>query len=274
MITVLRCQTLQDASVIDQFTSASYYLKDILNRDKINMRKASLNTKGFGLVAILLGVVILAVIGGAGAYVYHKNHKTKTSNTTSSSKGSSGTQNKPPTPVDPYVGWKTATLKYEQATFKYPASWQVSNTSKDEAGTGGTVTPGSDEAVLTSPSGLTVHIDTGEAGFNNATDTILSTDSIATLGGSYHLVFYTHDSSNLTTPQAACVSATTVSGASFGFVPSKNIRMTGTNASAANNSVCLEYDNAQGSRVAKPVSTFKQDASYNDAKLIVESLAY
>lgn len=240
------------------------------------MRKASLNTKGFGLVAVLLVVVVLAIIGGAGAYVYHKNHKAKpaTSTTTSSSKSSSSTQNKLPTPVDPYIGWKAATLKYEQATFKYPASWQISNTSKDEAATGGTVTPGSDEAVLTSPSGLTVHIDTGEAGFNNATDTILSTDPIATLGGSYHLVFYTHDSSNLTTPQAACVSATTTSGASFGFVPSKNIQMTGTNASSANNAVCLEYDNAQGNRIAKPVSTFKQDVSYGDAKLIIESLAY
>lgn len=107
------------------------------------MRKASLNNKGFGLLAVLLVIVVLAGIGGAGAYVYHKNHKTKTTNnptTTSTSKGSSNTQNNTPTPtpVDPYAGWKTYTSSNEGLSFRYPASWTVTQDPCDNPATGAT----------------------------------------------------------------------------------------------------------------------------------------
>lgn len=92
------------------------------------MRKSPLNTKGFGLISVLLAVVVLAIIGGSGAYVYHKNHKAKTSTTTSSSKSSSSTQNNTPTPVDPYAGWKTGTLGSTGLSLKYPSDWTMTDT--------------------------------------------------------------------------------------------------------------------------------------------------
>lgn len=115
------------------------------------MRKAPLNTKGFGLVAVLLVVVVLAIISGSGAYVYHKNHKTKTATTTASaSKSSSSTQNKTPTPkpVDPYVGWKQYCSAQEKSCFKYPADW----TTKDV----GATDPAGDGLQITSPSGTII----------------------------------------------------------------------------------------------------------------------
>src|SRR5262249_2986827 len=41
------------------------------------MQKKALNTKGFGLIEVLIVVVVLALVAGGGAYVYHKNHKAK-----------------------------------------------------------------------------------------------------------------------------------------------------------------------------------------------------
>ncbi|MFC1435703.1 hypothetical protein ACEZDB_34220 [Streptacidiphilus sp. N1-3] len=54
------------------------------------MRKLLPNTKGFGLIAVLAFVVVLGVIGGGGAYVYHQNRKAKPAAKASTSK-SSGT---------------------------------------------------------------------------------------------------------------------------------------------------------------------------------------
>lgn len=41
------------------------------------MQKQQLNSKGFGLVGVLIVVAALIVAGGAGAYVYHRDHKAK-----------------------------------------------------------------------------------------------------------------------------------------------------------------------------------------------------
>jgi hypothetical protein len=53
---------------------------------------------------------------------------------------------------------------------------------------------------------------------------------------------------------------------------SKNIK-SGSGASLSD-AVTLSYTDAQGSTIAKPVSTFQSDASYNDALLIIKSLSY
>jgi hypothetical protein len=222
------------------------------------MSKRTLKSKGFGLIGLLIIIVVLVVAGG-GAYVYLRNHKAKAP--------VSGKTNET-------AAWKTGSLKYERATFKYPSTWQISSTSRDETDTGGTVTPGSDVVVLTSPTGLKVQIDTGIAWANIVANSVLSTQAINTLGGRYSLDFYTYGSSSPSDAQAACVTTANTPGKEFGFVPSRYIKTTGSNVSAAHDAVCLEYEDAQGNEAAKPVSTFQQDKSYNDAKLIIESVAY
>lgn len=53
------------------------------------MLKQSFNSKGFGLAALLVTVMAVVIVGGAGALVYHRNHKPKVTSTASSVKPTS-----------------------------------------------------------------------------------------------------------------------------------------------------------------------------------------
>ncbi|MEU9276545.1 hypothetical protein [Streptomyces sp. NPDC048341] len=242
------------------------------------MRKVTRNTKGFALVELLIIIVVLVAVGGVGAFAYHQSHKTKKATTSSTSSKTSTNKN---TTTDPYAGWKSASLTYEKASFKYPDTWQLKSTPQTEAETGGTATPGADNVTLTSPSGLLVTISTGQAGIGSSDglETILSgAKPISTLGGDYYLDFYHNraSSSSTTDAQGACVGIqATATG--MPYVASKNIKLAnveGSTAAAPANLVCVQYAEVQGQLPLKPVSTFENDASFNDAKLIMESLAY
>jgi len=93
------------------------------------MKKRQLNNKGFGAIGVLAIVVVLALVGGAGVYVWHHNHDKKTSTTASSTTGSTsttGTTKPAPTP-DPYAGWKPYTNPGKTYSLKYPNAWQTFN---------------------------------------------------------------------------------------------------------------------------------------------------
>jgi len=249
------------------------------------MKRHALTTKGFATTELLIALAVIVVIGVVGGIVYHQDHKTKptsTSSTTQTQTSKNSNSSKAATPpADPYAGWQTASLKYEQATFKYPSSWQISNTSKDEAGTGGTATPGADSVTLTSPTGLMININTGQAytvDDSGMANVLSGAQPIQTLGGTYYLDFYNFtDSTSPTDAAGACLDKSATTSNEAPYITSKNIMLAnvaGANASPAADTICIQYQNAQGSLVPKPVSTFEQDASYNDAKLIIESLSY
>ncbi len=244
------------------------------------------NSKQLGFAHLVLPIIVAAVvvIGGTGIYVYHRDRRAKatTVNSSASSSGKTSTTTKTPTITDPYAGWTTASLQYEKMSFKYPSSWQISNTSKDEQATGGTATPGADTALLTSPTGMVVSIATGIAGIGDGDgiDSVLpGGQPISTLGGNYYLDFYTNTAISSTDAQGACLDkATTATGAPY--IASKNIRLANIIAPAAdvNNPtadvVCIQYQQVNGQTPEKAVSTFENDVSFNDAKLIIESLTY
>ena len=239
------------------------------------MPKTPLNSKGFGFIGVLIVIVVLAAIAGSGFYVYHKDHKAKTvattTTTSTSGKSTSGTSS---TTADPYAGWTTASLKYEQATFKYPGSWQISNTSQDESQTGGVSNPGADSVTLTSPTGQTVSIETGlPYTFETGTATVLpGAQSVKSLGGTYYLDFYNRTGSS-TDAVAACLDKSpTVAGNESPYITSKNITL--APSSPAADLICIQYPQEGGTASTKPVLAFEQDASFSDAKLIIESLAY
>jgi len=239
------------------------------------MRKGLLNSKGFGLIEVLIIVVMVIVLGGAGAYMYNRDHKAKSSVTSVSSKSSASNKSTDMT-ANPYAGWETGSLKYEQATFKYPSSWQISNTSKDETETGDVSNPGSDSVTLTSPTGLIVSIETGQpytVDESGMASVLPGTQSVTALGGNYYLDFYTNSGSTSSTDVVgACLDKSPTTNNEAPYITSKYITLAPTSPAA--DLVCIEYRNPQGSLVAKPVSTFEQDASYSDAKLIIESLTY
>jgi hypothetical protein len=133
---------------------------------------------------------------------------------------------------------------------------------------------------LTSPTGLQVSLQAGEVGFNSAGLIIgLSTSTpIATLGGSFYLNYYTNKSQSATDARGACVTKTPTT-ADMPSIASKNIKVAGISDGStdpAANLFCIGYPapSATTPVPVKPVSVFEKDASYDDAKLILESLAY
>jgi len=245
------------------------------------MTRASDRT-GFSVVEVLLIVVIIGILGFTGWFVYHSKQAADKNLTVSNStvptykKQVKATTS--PTVSNPYAGWETATLKYEKLSFKYPSSWQISNTSTPASATE-TVSPGTDQAILTSPTGLEVAINTGGTGIG-ASDGIDSvqpgSQMIHTLGGTYYLDYYTNlqDSTSSTAAQAACLDKTATVKSGAPYIPSQNITYTsvsGVSNEPAVDLVCMQY---KKSVPEKTISTFEKDASYNDAKLIIESLTY
>ncbi len=98
------------------------------------MRKQKFNNVGFAHLGLVLLVLVLAVVGGTGLYVYRSNHKTKPATTVSKSSSTQPAQSsKPsapktttPTPKpDPYAGWKTYTSPSEGFSIRYPTRWKV-----------------------------------------------------------------------------------------------------------------------------------------------------
>lgn len=148
------------------------------------MSKHFLNTKGFGLVGVLIVVVALAVVAGGGAYVYHKNHNTKTpANATTPHTSTSG---KTSTILDPYAGWKTFALAATKLALKYPQAWTIEDTPQCDGATTYTINAPATEiqqAGLTSISsyGLAVTVNVEVAGTPTCAPSAASREGV-TLG--------------------------------------------------------------------------------------------
>lgn len=137
-----------------------------------------LNNQGFGLVGILLIILMIGGVVGAGAYIYRHNYQTKTiissARTQSSSKRVS-----PPQPVaSPYAGWKTYTSSFEKLSFKYPTNWAAVNTDNNFG------IPNADSFQLTSPSGsLSVSWFSAVEGLGGACDATIMPGAAVSSGG-------------------------------------------------------------------------------------------
>jgi hypothetical protein len=179
----------------------------------------------------------------------------------------------PTSPTDPYAGWQSTTLKYEKINLRYLSTWKLTNVSTPN-GTTGDITSGSDRAVLTSPTGLTVIVDTGVSGLGDGPygDSVVIATPITTLGGNYFLGFGTYGadtSTNSTTTSEGVVGTTSTRYATW---------PTGKNTSSPHGTtsivISMAYYDASDHAIAKPVSVFQSDSSYNDALLIIKSLSY
>src|SRR5487761_1551235 len=86
------------------------------------MRKNLLNDQGFAFVSVFIIFAVLAVVGGAGWYVYHRDHKPKTAAATENN-------SKPTQSVT--TGTKAApndgmlTYSDSHTRFMYPTGWQA-----------------------------------------------------------------------------------------------------------------------------------------------------
>lgn len=227
------------------------------------------NQKGFGVVYVLVAIVVAVAIASS-LLVYNRHKEDKNSqaanstNTSQQQKDLSDANKEQP--QDAYKGWKTGSLVYEKATFKYPSDWQVSDSSK-AGGLTGNAKPGSDSVVLKSSDGLEVSISSGVSGIGDGFRNVLDSSSISSLEDNLYLDFYTNDSSKPDLAQGACLGTTSSETANYPY--SNNISISNS-SNKPFNVVCIQYSNDS----AKAVSEFKSDSSFNDAKLIVESLSY
>ena len=92
------------------------------------MGKLKLNQKGFGAVEILLLILVIAVIGFGGYWVYSRNKTSSNNSPTTATNTTPSTTNSPTSntkTIDPYSGWKTYCDASTGSCFRYPSDWGV-----------------------------------------------------------------------------------------------------------------------------------------------------
>jgi hypothetical protein len=243
------------------------------------MKKSLKNETGFALVETLLIILILAVIGFGGYYVWHTQHANKTPAATTTSV----TQNKtkPAPAISPYAGWATATLQYEKISYKYPAGWTVKDLSYASPKGQGCVYPGDDYIILTSPHNEQVVLHTGVDCIGDAGATAFDAEPVSALGQNLYLVLENNAGFGTpapTTPNFACLAQTKSPDTPLDF-KSKNITFDGDGSSQPANSFCY-YPYAESSIQSasdipsETIDSIKNSADFNTAKLIFESMHY
>lgn len=240
-----------------------------------------LNDSGFTVVEVLLVALALVTIGFAGYFVaQHTASKSPKTNTKAQS-------------TDPYAGWATAELKYENISFKYPVTWKLDNqsTATTENGQNGSgiingvrvscAYPGGDSATITAPNGLGVELRANDNGLDCSTyppKEQISSMPITTLGGTYYLSFVNqnncHGSCKSDQVTSACLST---SSKNLSVPVTKNIKEDSGWSAVPPNLFCVQTTvNPGGSNSykAESVSSLKANSSFNDAVLIFKSLHY
>jgi Tfp pilus assembly protein PilE len=74
------------------------------------------NEAGFSPVEVIIVLIIVALIGVVGWFVYKSQHKAAVATTSTATKA---------VPANPYVGWKTYCDSTTKDCFKYPNTWTL-----------------------------------------------------------------------------------------------------------------------------------------------------
>jgi hypothetical protein len=240
----------------------------------------------------VVGFIVLLALAAAIGGVYEWQHKKVTSlsaqistlqaeqakATTATAKAGSTSA---ATVANPYAGWKTYTLKYEKASFKYPSSWQLTdNSTADSSFSGG----GADGLVLTGTNGFEMDINDGgpnDYSFPNGGLALVYADPLTFLGQSDYMDLAESGSSN--TDAVDYINLTTSKTDLTAFPADKNVMNNSSGVSGQNKFVItMDYNGIinEGhvdSSTVYPSYTYAyvlKDTNYIDAKLILESFSY
>jgi hypothetical protein len=107
------------------------------------------NETGFSAIEVVLVLVIVALIGGVGYFVYKNHHKATTTSvvTTANTKPTTNTTStKTTTTTQPSVNLTTIKAS-DGFSFSYPTDWSVTAYGKDESVNGGQVQPTDSTAI-------------------------------------------------------------------------------------------------------------------------------
>lgn len=135
--------------------------------------------KGFALLESLLIIVILAILGFTGWYVWHAKQNTDKI----ASQNNTVRTETAVTPKNTLSSWKTySSTAISGLSFKYPGDWKLT---KNPAGFDGT-----DSVDVVSPAGTDIYWGSGGAGFGGTCDgkdymNIISVDPIKNAKGLY-----------------------------------------------------------------------------------------
>lgn len=212
------------------------------------------NQSGFSALESILILVLISTISFAGWYVWRAKDATeKTLDTTNSAADKTTNQQKP----DNYAGWQTATLSREKLSFKYPADWELKDTSYDN----------SDLVVLTGPNNFTVDISAGGLGKPNA-DTaqkVLFAEAVKFLGQTGYLD-YVSSAGNQT------VGYVSLSQSKTDPLDTFKTKNAGDNDTPGGNFLIKAMTDTN---VASPtLEDAKVNKNYVQLKLIIESMRY
>lgn len=235
---------------------------------------------GFGIVGIVVVIVVLGVIGGLGWIAYNNFVQKPAAKTQSTASSNEKKPSAPVMTVNPYAGWKTAKLKYEQVAYQYPANWTVTDTSVASPKGTGCVYPGIDHVVLTSSTGSQVALLTGVQCIGGSGAKTFDSMPITALGQKLYL---TLAAVNLGTsdvpanPTSACLSPTATQIGYPEGVKSRNIFINDS-SNMPDNDFCYRpyayYTNSDAPAPKLNSSEFESSPDFATAKLIFESMKY
>lgn len=228
--------------------------------------------EGFGAIGILLIVVIIGVISGAGWFVYnsHKNAN-NSANSTNKSTDSAKAADKAVTKSapDPYDGWKTYTTTYEKMSFKYPTDLTIADTSHASVASQDNVTPGMDTLKLTGTGGFAISIQTGLEGIGAGCPecTIDFSDPVTLAGANYYINYVNSGDGKISS-----VTVSKITNDFVGGVDGKTIVITGTTNKAAT-LISAAFHNGD-IIIGKTLEQYKADHFVSEFKLLVQSISY
>ncbi len=234
------------------------------------MKPHSKNESGFTAVEGLLIILVLAIIGFGGYYVWHTQHKAKPGVAVTTTKSTSPTSNKSPS-SSPYAGWKTYTLTLEKLTFRYPSTWSLVNNSDST----------NDDVELNGTNGFEIRIGAGQqvsainnysGNCNSQADPVTFDNQSAYLDLNTVTQFNSNDcapASNPTTIGQIILSNSSSEAYPTNFLPTKNI-------ARSTIVVVADYNgpNFAKQNIYQTISYIENDTNYKDAKLIVDSMSY
>jgi hypothetical protein len=228
---------------------------------------------------VVVVLVIVALISAVGFLVYKNHNKTTLASvvtTTPTTKPATNTT----TPAGLYAGWKTYTLKYEKASFKYPSSWQVKDSSfADSKTTGG----GADVIKLTGNNGFEMSIADGgpnDYGFPLGGLTSVSTDPVTFLGQQAYMNLAEAGANN--TGVVDYINLTSTKTSLTDFPADKNVVAPSYQGGRTENKflVLMDYNANADPSGANPtyphtrLTTVLKDSNYLYAKLVIGSFVY
>lgn len=233
------------------------------------MIKLHRNAKGFTIVEVLLVLIAITLISGAAYFV--EKHRSENNQVTGNV---ATTKAKTTNSYNPYIGWNSATLKYEKLSFQYPPNWTLKNTSYIAGSPNvSCVNPGTDNATLAISSYESMILQTGSA-CSATSATQVASLPITVLGNKYFISILDNDLSSTDNglPTEACLST---SSSSLSGLPSKNIFIDPADSGSPIDFFCyLNQPVNNATPVHKATAVMESDSNFNKAKLVFESLKY